>query len=85
MIKLLNQKQIYEYALKGLAAEIEKIDKDIKQGYEFIKQIDKGEKVKTPKTRQEILNIVNEKTAEMEKLEKELFSIKWQIGLNDEN
>lgn len=82
---MLNQKQIYEYALKGLVAEIEKIDKDIKQGYEFIRQIDKGEKAKTPKTRQEILNIVNAKTAEMEKLKKELFSIKWQIGLNDEN
>lgn len=84
---MLNQKQILQYAVKGLAAEIEQLDKDIKQGYKFIEQIDNGEKVKTPKTKFEIQKIIAEKDEQMKKLEKEKFEIKWQIEveMNDEN
>lgn len=83
----MTDKQIYKYALKGIAAEIEQLEKDIKQGYKFIKQIDNGEKVKTPKTKYEILDIITEKEAEMKKLEKEKFAISWQIEveMKDEN
>ena len=80
-------KEIYKYALKGITVEIEQLEKDIKQGYKFIEQIDNGEKVKTPKTKFEIQKIIAEKDEQMKKLEKEKFEIKWQIEveMNDEN
>lgn len=76
----MTEKQIYEYALKGITADIEQLDKDIRQGYKYIEQIDKGEKVKTPKTKQEILDIIKAKKQEMENLEKEKFNIKWHLA-----
>ena len=87
VIKMLNQKEILQYALKGIAVEIEELEKAIKQGYKFIEQIDKGEKVKTKKTKFEILDIITEKENQMKKLEKEKFNIKWQIDveMKDEN
>ncbi len=75
----MTEKEILKYAVKGIAAEIEQLEKEIKQGYKFIEQIDNGEKVKTPKTKSEILEIITEKDAQMKKLEKEKFSISWQI------
>ena len=76
---MLNQKQILEYAVKGLTVEIEKLEKEIKQGYKFIEQIDNGEKVKTPKTKFEILEIINKKDEQLKNLEKAKFELKWQI------
>ncbi len=77
----MTDKKILQYAIKGIAAEIEQLEKDIKQGYKYIEQIDKGQKVKTPKTKQEILEIIAEKDAEMKKLEKEKFNISWQVDV----
>ncbi len=72
-------KEILQYAVKGINAEIEQLEKDIKQGYKFIEQIDNGEKVKTPKSKYEILEIIAEKDEQMKKLEKEKFAISWQV------
>lgn len=80
-------KEILQYAVKGINAEIEQLEKDIKQGYKFIEQIDNGEKVKTPKSKYEILEIIAEKDEQMKKLEKEKFAISWQVEveMKDEN
>lgn len=75
----MNKKQIYQYALKGMQAEIEQLEKDIKQGYKLIAQIDNGEKVNTKKTKFEILDIIQEKDEKMKKLEKAKFDLSWQI------
>lgn len=72
-------KDIYEWAIKGLTAEIQELEKTVKQGRRYIEQIERGEKVKTPKTPQEIKAIINEKQAEIEKLEKLKFSLKWEM------
>lgn len=72
-------KEIFKFALKGITAEIENLEKDVKQGYKYIEQIDNGEKVPIKKTKYEILDIIAEKEKEMKKLEKEKFVIKWQI------
>lgn len=84
---MLNQKQILEYAVKGIKVEIEQLEKEIKQGYKFIQQIENGEKVKTPKTKFEIQEIIAKKDEQMKKLEKEKFALTWQIEveMNDEN
>ena len=80
-------KEILQYALKGIAAEIEQLEKEVKQGYKLVEQIDNGEKVKTPKTKFEILDIISEKKEKMQKLEKEKFAISWQVEveMQDEN
>ena len=79
----MTDKRILAYAIKGIAAEIEQLEKDIKQGYKFIEQIDNGEKVKTPKTKQEILQIIDAKDEEMKNLEKEKFALKWQLEVEE--
>lgn len=78
-------KEILQYAIKGIAAEIQELEKDIKQGYKYIEQIDNDEKVKTPKTKYEILDIVKEKEEQMKNLEKEKFAIKWQVEVEMQN
>lgn len=75
----MTDKEVFKFALKGITVEIEQLEKDIKQGYKFIKQIDNGEKVKTPKTKYEILEIIEKKEEEMKDLEKKKFAIKWQL------
>lgn len=83
----MTEKQILTYAIKGLAAEIDKLEKDIKQGYKFIEQIENGEKVKTPKTKFEILEIITEKDKKMKELEKEKFALSWhvEVEMTDQN
>ncbi len=83
----MTEKQILTYAIKGIAAEIEQLEKDIKQGYKFIEQIENGEKVKTPKTKFEILEIITEKDKKMKELEKEKFALSWQVEveMTDQN
>ena len=63
-------KKIIEYAIKGVIAEIDEKEKAIKQGKQFLKQIENGEKVKTPKTPQEIKKVIHAKQDEIEQLAK---------------
>ena len=72
-------KEILQYAAKGIGAEIEQLEKEIKQGYKYIKQIDDGEHVPIKLTKYEILDIITEKEDQVKKLEKEKFAIKWQV------
>ena len=76
---MLNQKEILKFAVKGLESEIEKLEKEIKQGRKLLTQIDNGEKVNTKKARHEIFAAVTEKQEEKEKLEKEKFNLEWEI------
>lgn len=80
---MLNEKEILKYAVQGIKVEIEQLEKDIKQGYKYIEQIERGEKVKTPKTKQEILDIVADKKAKMEQLDKQRFEISWKLDVED--
>ena len=83
---MLNNKQILEYAIKGITAEIEELEKSVRKGYDLVKQIESGEKVKSPKTKYEILEICHDKKAEIEKLDKERFELHWQLSeMQDEN
>lgn len=79
---MLSQKQIIEYAIKGIAAEIDALEKDIQKGYQLVNKIENGEKVKTTKTKLEILEICRTKKAEIEKLDKERFDLKWSLDVD---
>lgn len=78
---MLNQKQILEYAVKGLSAEIEELEKQVKKGYDLVKKIDNGEKVNSSKTKFEILEICRVKKAEIERLDREKFDLSWQVNV----
>lgn len=80
---MLNQNQIIEYAIKGITADIEKLEKTVREGNALVTKIDNGEKVKTTKTRYEIIEINKQKKAEIEKLVKERFELSWQIAINE--
>ena len=81
------KKQILQYAIKGITAEIEKLEKTVREGNALIKKIENGEQVKAKATKYEIAEIVKEKKAEIEKLDKERFALSWQVDveMNDEN
>jgi len=72
--------KILEYAIKGINAEIDEIEKTIHQGQQFLKQYENGEKPKTTKTQYEIHVIIRKKKAEIEKLVKDKDDIKWQLA-----
>lgn len=68
---MLEQKQVLEYAIKGINAQIDELEKTINQGKQFLKQYENGEKPKTPKAPHEIKKIIQEKKDEIEKLAKD--------------
>ena len=84
---MLSQKQILEFAVKGIAADIEKLEKALREGNALIHKIENGEQVKTTKTKYEIAEIIREKKAEIEKLDKQRFALSWQVDveMKDEN
>ena len=78
---MLSQKQILEFAVKGITAEIEKLEKTVREGNALIQKIDNGEQVKAKASRYEIVEIIREKKAEIEKLDKERFALSWQVDV----
>jgi hypothetical protein len=74
----MEKKELIKWAIKGMNAEIEALDADIRQGKKYLAQLERGEAVKTPKTAAEIRQIIDGKAAEMEKLERAKFELKWE-------
>lgn len=72
--------KILEYAIKGINAEIDELEKTIRQGKQFLQQIANGEKPKTNKSEYEINVIIRKKKEEIEKLAKDKDDIKWQLA-----
>ena len=52
---------VYKWAVKGLTAEIDKLEKDIQRGKQLLRKYENGGKPKTPKTPQEIRQIIQDK------------------------
>lgn len=81
---MLNQKQVLEYAIKGINADIDELEKSINQGNKFLQQLENGEKPKTPKTAFEIKQVIQEKKSEIEKLAKLKDDMKWALTENEQ-
>lgn len=77
---MLEQKQILEYAVKGINKDIEELDKAARKGGQMIDAYYKGETLKTKLSIYEIENIYREKKAEIEKLEQMKNELKWQLS-----
>lgn len=76
---MLTEKQTLEFAVKGIYAEIDEIEKQIIQGKKFLQQYENGEKPKTPKTADEITEIIKKKKEEIEELNKKRFYLEWKM------
>lgn len=72
--------EIYKWAVKGLRAEIDKLEKDVNTGKRFLAEYEKGGQPKTPKTPYEIQELIKQKKAEIEELDKKRFNLDWQMS-----
>lgn len=72
-------KKLLDYAIKGVAAEIDTLEKDINRGKQYLLQYERGEKPKTSKSEYEIHDIIKEKKAEIEKLAAYKDDLKWKL------
>lgn len=70
---------IIDYAIKGINADIEELEKDLKKSEKYIEQYYKGEKIKTKLTIYEIKEICKKKQTEIEELEKSKNESKWKL------
>ena len=73
-----------EFAIQGVTAEIDKLEKTVNQGKQFLAQYENGQQPKTQKTPQEIKTIIQEKKAEIEKLLKIKNNYKWLLVENEQ-
>ena len=75
----MTQNEIYEWAIKGLRAEVEKLDNDIRTGQRLLEQYERGEQPKTPKTPQEIRAIIQSKREQIEELDRKRIGLEFDI------
>lgn len=76
---MMNEKDLIKWAVKGIAAEIDGLEKTINQGKQLLLQYERGQKPKTPKSPDEIRQIIQEKKAEIERLSKMKFDLTWEL------
>lgn len=74
----MEEKDLIRWAIKGIDAEIKALDASIKKGNEYLLQLYRGEKIKSPKSVTEIRNTIKEKAAEKERLERAKFELTWE-------
>ena len=82
---MMNQTELMKWAIKGLMAEIDGIEKAVNQGKQYLLQYEKGQQPKTPKTPDEIRQIIGEKKAEIERLYKMKQDLTWEIAMKGED
>lgn len=78
---MLKHEEIINYAIKGLQAEIAEYEKKVRKGYKYLEDIRAGKPVKTPKTENEIMDIIQKYEAEIKRLQDEISDLDWQLAL----
>lgn len=77
----MNTTELMKWAVKGLSAEIDELEKTVNQGKRLLLEYERGQTPTTPKTPDEIRQIIREKQAEIEKLDKMKFNLKWELDV----
>lgn len=77
----MDNKELTKWAIKGLTAEIDEIEKSVNRGKQLLLQYERGQQPKTPKTPDEIKQIIRDKKAEIEKLDKMRFDLDWKLSV----
>ena len=75
----MTHKEVLEWAVKGIRAEVEKLDNDIRTGKRYLEQYEKGEQPKTPKTPQEIRSIIQSKREQIEELDRKRIELQFDM------
>lgn len=78
---MMNTTELMKWAVKGLSAEIDELEKTVSQGKRYLLEYEKGGQPKTPKSAEEIRQIIQEKQAEIEKLDKMKFDLNWELDV----
>lgn len=78
---MMNTTELMKWAVKGLSAEINELEKDVNRGKRYLSIYEMGGQPKTPKTPDEIREIIREKKAEIERLDKMKFNLKWELDV----
>lgn len=76
-------KEILKFAIIGIRAEIDRREKTIVKGRQFIVQIERGEKAKTKLTISEIQEIIAKNKREIEELDRKRFDYEWQLSMSE--
>lgn len=74
----MEEKSLIEWAIKGIHAEIDQLEKDINTGRRLLRQYERGEKPKTSKTPDEIRDIIAKLKAETEELNCQRVYLTWR-------
>lgn len=75
----MTHKEVLEWAVKGIRAEVEKLDNDIKKGLRYLEQYENGEQPKTPKSPSEIWAIIQRKREEIEELDRKRIELQFNM------
>lgn len=76
----MREQELIQWAIKGIDAEIERKEKDVNKGMQYLLQFEQGQKPNIPKSEYEVKEIIRNKRAEIEKLAKTKFDLKWQLS-----
>lgn len=74
----MERKELLKWAIKGLSAEIDELEKTIRKGEKYLDEYRKGKQPKSKKTPDEIKNIIKEKKKQIESLDKKRFDLSWE-------
>lgn len=77
----MNRKELIQYAVKGLSAEIAGHEERLMKGYNCLDKINRGETLKSGKTRAEIIDIINEKEQIINDLIKKRENLLWEEAM----
>ena len=79
----MKRNELTEWAVKGIAAEIDGLEKTVNEGKRLLLQYERGEQPKTKKTPAEIRDIISDKRAEIERLAKMRFDLTWELEVGN--
>lgn len=74
----MKRKELLTWAIKGLSAEIDELDKSVQKGKKYLEEHRKGGQPKTPMTPEEIKKVISEKKKQIELLDKKRFDLSWE-------
>lgn len=74
----MEQKELLEWAIKGLYAEIQELEKTVQKGEKYLEEYQKGKQTGTKKSPEEIKKIISEKKKQIEILDKKRFDLSWE-------
>lgn len=80
----MNQKEIIEYAIKGMLNEIWELEGKVRKGQQYLEDLASGKKIKSPKNASEIKEIIRNTQAKIEELDKKKFNLEWELSTNEE-